>query len=289
MVSKTKIKNVILHILEKKGFHVTWQDTGNGYFIFDFGENSVTHFKLKECKGWKFGLWIRYISQKSIDEYKEKYSDTKDESKAGYHIEIFGQYINYIDKFKPSYSPISYSLEGFTKLEDPGNDDDDYGLLWTLLWKFISDISCIKNSPIFARAKFYDACDSMYKKENLITWFIHDWIYYHIEEPWRNFKEITLNKLICKYLTFHINLFHHRKVKVNYTFSKNVWPHFELNIRFKDNVSDDTMYKLYCRYFGATEKRRSSSIGFDKQIRVEHYESLDAKRSFYYPIKKEDD
>ena len=29
----------------------------DGYFIFGFGTNSVVHFHIKECPGWKFGIW----------------------------------------------------------------------------------------------------------------------------------------------------------------------------------------------------------------------------------------
>ena len=29
----------------------------DGYFIFGSGTNSVIHFHVKECPGWKFGIW----------------------------------------------------------------------------------------------------------------------------------------------------------------------------------------------------------------------------------------
>lgn len=29
----------------------------DGYFLFGFGTNSVIHFHIKECPGWKFGIW----------------------------------------------------------------------------------------------------------------------------------------------------------------------------------------------------------------------------------------
>lgn len=67
----------------------------DGYFIFGSGTNSVVHFYIKECPGWKFGIWW--------DTYKEE-----DEIKiVG---DFFAQYERTIDKFKPSASAISYKI-----------------------------------------------------------------------------------------------------------------------------------------------------------------------------------
>ena len=30
----------------------------NGYYLWDFGEDSVSHIEFKEIKSWKFGIWI---------------------------------------------------------------------------------------------------------------------------------------------------------------------------------------------------------------------------------------
>ena len=57
----------------------------DGYFLFGFGTNSVIHFHIKECPGWKFGIWWG--------------TDNTGE--------FFTQYEECIDKFKPSASMIS--------------------------------------------------------------------------------------------------------------------------------------------------------------------------------------
>jgi hypothetical protein len=89
-LSKTKIKEILFKELEDNGFHVTNVEVGNGYFLFDLGQNSVVHFNIKEIPYWKFGFWIQ-----------------KDDEKKEYTIEFFGEKIDWIDKFKPSRCTIS--------------------------------------------------------------------------------------------------------------------------------------------------------------------------------------
>lgn len=67
----------------------------DGYFIFASGTNSVIHFHIKECPGWKFGIWW------NLPEKKRKKSN---KSITG---TFFAQYEDTIDKFKPSASNIS--------------------------------------------------------------------------------------------------------------------------------------------------------------------------------------
>jgi len=71
----------------------------NGYFIFGTGTNSVIHFHIKECPGWKFGIW-----------WDEPEVDTKI---CGH---FFAQYEENIDKFKPSASIIKndFCIKGLT-------------------------------------------------------------------------------------------------------------------------------------------------------------------------------
>ncbi len=67
----------------------------NGYFIFEFGEDSVIHFKVKEVKGWLFGIWFNR-------EYDGE--EPKDQ--------LFWQYERDIDKFKPSASVFLIEIPG---------------------------------------------------------------------------------------------------------------------------------------------------------------------------------
>lgn len=71
-------------------YDITYLD---GYFVFGTGTNSVVHFKVKEAPGWLFGLWYRV---------KEETYDKK--TRLVLHYELFAQYEQFIDKFKPSAS-----------------------------------------------------------------------------------------------------------------------------------------------------------------------------------------
>ena len=64
------------------------------YFIFGKGTNKVIHFHIKECPGWKFGIW---------------WGDLKETESGGRTFDgtFFTQYELAIDKFKPSYSAIN--------------------------------------------------------------------------------------------------------------------------------------------------------------------------------------
>lgn len=66
----------------------------DGYFLFAYGTNSVVHFHIKELPGWKFGIWFNT---------DEKYKDEV-------YAQIFWQYEDYIDKFKPSASSYVFTI-----------------------------------------------------------------------------------------------------------------------------------------------------------------------------------
>lgn len=94
-----EFKRVNERILEKfrsRGLTIDHYDIGNGYFIFNHGENSVMNFKLKEAPQWKFGVWLT--------KFKER--KPRDERSSGdyINIQIFAQNELWIDKFKPTNS-----------------------------------------------------------------------------------------------------------------------------------------------------------------------------------------
>lgn len=84
-----KIKaQTIFKALSDKGWQIYDIKYLDGYFIFDHGEDSVVHFRIKGCKGWKFAIWW--------------YED--EEQNNALVFDFFGQYEEYTDKFKPSAS-----------------------------------------------------------------------------------------------------------------------------------------------------------------------------------------
>lgn len=81
-------------------FHFEDIEYGDGYFIFSYGTNSVIQFRITECPGWLFGIWWE---GKNTDE------------NIIIEGQLFAQYEETINKFKPSYSEyvenISYDIK----------------------------------------------------------------------------------------------------------------------------------------------------------------------------------
>lgn len=117
--------------------NITGVEYLDGYFIFGHGTNSVVHFHIEETTGWKYGLWWSPISKNTEageedDESTEYYTDRL-------RGELFAQYEEEIDKFKPSASMIS---ETFTiYLPAPASN---------LTWGFAEDIKFIHDEPYLA-------------------------------------------------------------------------------------------------------------------------------------------
>lgn len=107
----------------------------DGYFIFGHGTNSVVHFYIDETPGWKYGIWWSPVA---------KSEDADDEANQEYFTdrlrgELFTQYEEEIDKFKPSASMVA---ETFTLyLSAPASN---------LTWGFAEDIEFIHNEPYLA-------------------------------------------------------------------------------------------------------------------------------------------
>ena len=97
------MRGEILDYIKKIGFTPINIQCGNGYFIFDMGENSVVNFWIKELKGWKFGIWFHTFKP---DENGKKEPD---------RCQFFAQRELFIDKFKPSASNYCEEIKAYDK------------------------------------------------------------------------------------------------------------------------------------------------------------------------------
>ena len=77
----------------------------DGYFIFGSGTNSVVHFHIKECPGWKFAIWWDVPDEDNPEKSRIKGT-------------FFAQYEETIDKFKPSYSEFTDEFECWFDKDD---------------------------------------------------------------------------------------------------------------------------------------------------------------------------
>lgn len=85
-----KLTNQLFEHLKSQNYTIATEDYGSGYFIFDYGPNTVIHFRLKETPGWLYGIWWSFKVNK--------------EGIISIVGEFFAQYEEEIDKFKPSAS-----------------------------------------------------------------------------------------------------------------------------------------------------------------------------------------
>ena len=85
-----KLTNQLFEHLKSQNYTIATEQYGDGYFIFDYGPNTVIHFRLKETPGWLYGVWWSFKVNK--------------EGIVSIVGEFFAQYEEEIDKFKPSAS-----------------------------------------------------------------------------------------------------------------------------------------------------------------------------------------
>ena len=80
MITNREIFDRLVGCAKERGFTIVNPTWSTGYFLYEMGEDSVAHFRVKELRGWRFGMWF------------------------GEDVTLFAQHENNIDKFKPSYS-----------------------------------------------------------------------------------------------------------------------------------------------------------------------------------------
>ena len=152
----------IIAKFEKNGYHIENLIRSGGYFIFDFGGNSVNTFWLKEIPGWRFGIWW------TLDQESEHKNIT---------IEFFTQFERDVDKFKPSRSEFLNSGKFYLdksgwKFKTQSYDifDDFYA------WNIAPMLNFIKLHPYRAWARSSSSDSDKYS----IPWSgFKCWIRYH--------------------------------------------------------------------------------------------------------------
>lgn len=243
----TDIRDYILNKFQEDSIEITDVWTGDNYFLFDLGKDSVTKFRIKGCRRWLFGLWV--IEQ-----------STKD-GPTTYQVELFGQHTDYIDKFKPSCSPISESSTDVKSLSD----------LDDMIYLFGISLNTVKSSPLLARYRYY--FKGYAGGLNPYLWLLDEAWYYRVKAPLRNLLETKFNKVYGKIIVFWWNLRYHKILEATYRETQYFSPKHEIDIRYTPEATNDDMYKLWHKLNG--------SIGYGRCIRVSHYEP-GQNRPFYY-------
>ena len=227
---------------------ITDWSIGNGYYLFDFGENTVCHFRVPGAKKWLFGIWAIPQEDGSI------------------RVDLFGEHEWYIDKFKPTATKLSDSAV----VKDQASLDD---LDWSLV-SIILDIASIAKYPTTARFVHYWNGNGW-----PVAWLWHQWVFYTICLPWRNFLEDRGNKWLGTIYKYWFRFRYGRKARVELidenTENFTAYPRWNLAITYPAGSSEEYILPIYAKV--------SKWKFFGGNGQVYHYEEGD-KRSFFLRV-----
>ena len=112
------MKAAIEDLQKETNFTFTDITYGNGYFVFNFGANTVCHFHIKEIPGFRFALWN--ANNVNLEGFGAEYKNAE--------LILFSQPELTIDKFKPSRSALKEPLSRY--MIKP-NDSDSWVEEWS--------------------------------------------------------------------------------------------------------------------------------------------------------------
>ncbi len=247
MLSNKEIRERVITSFSEYQYTVQDVKIGNSYYLFNLGEESVIHFKIKGCKRWLFGLWIVELSENKV------------------RISLFGEYEDYIDKFKPTQTKLSENVEVDKNISDEELEKKLEYLVWSIIYK---QVEVIYGSNIAGKIKFYYP-----GHENLLKWFFNQWWFYKIEWPFLQKLRYKYNKYIAMVICFILNSIYRKRLNATYNKTDFFFPTYEININYKEGTNDDDIYNVY--------KHINKDTGFDKSIRINHI-PFNEKRSIYF-------
>jgi hypothetical protein len=249
MTKNRHIAEFMLSKMETFGYKPYDISYGNGYFICDYGEDSVVHFRVKGVwKHWKFGMWI--------------FSDylTKEENKDEYpFIQIFAQYDTQIDKFKPSRSDLCVKYNA----SDWDEAKEDNGL-W--FWELENMLDMMKRHPFMCYggfcgeyAGYTDRC------------FLWDFVKYESKEHIQIARKVIMTAIYLPYTKAKIFFAKRNKCVKSielYDFEKENpgWSTsylYEVKIVFDEDSTDEKEIKWLNRWF---KKERYGKYGYYKNV-----------------------
>lgn len=204
-MNKKEIADIIFNYIKDNKFTPYDIEYLDGYFIFNMGENSVVHFKIKGLYGWKFGIWLN------------------DED-----LQFFAQHKDNIDKFKPLRS---YFCEEYL-INNIKNDWHLYNIKYML--------KMIKYHPMISFC--YDLTTDKYCSYNCILEYIKI-KYFNINKKIKEFCSNFFTYIWNKPKMFFINKY--KIVNYAKLFDKNteyfkVSPRYTTHIHF-NKISDDEL------------------------------------------------
>ena len=235
-----KIFCSIEEVIQKR---ITDWNIGNGYYLFDFGENTVCHFRVPGAKKWLFGIWAIPREDGSI------------------RVDLFGEHEWHIDKFKPTATKISDSVI----ISNREAFDD-------LSWELVSSINAIisiSRYPIAAMIVYYwNGIDPV------MRWLWGEWWFYTVVVKWYSFLDNVVNKWLVHACKKWINFRWKRKgihanVVDNWVGDLRISPRWDLQVYYpvvEDKENDPYEYIEH-------KIDKFKSLFFRDSVFVGHYDA----------------
>lgn len=266
-LNKPKIKNLIFKELREFGLEPIDVAVGNGYYLFDFGEDSVIHFKIKGIRKWKFAIWIQ---------------DSDDNTE--YFLWIFGNKRDWIDKFKPSASPIS-SEKLCLPHEYTEENQYDYETPDSAVFDVIDQITRLKKNRIIAEYGLQDS------DEGFFEWLYSEFMWHEVKKPLQHFYENKIIPILYRLILYWIGLYYGKYIVPRKLIDQNesfknctVSPRWRTGVEYKEGVSEDDRFNVWCHL------NDSKAVEFlRKYSNFAQYKDSEDKRGFWYDIKTEED
>lgn len=169
-MTNKEIAEFMLSKINSFGFKPYKVDYGNGYFVFEMGDNSVVHFRLKGVwKHWKFGMWInaKYLDENYRKDTAEEFpkGDGKEYEPDDFKVvQVFCQYDHNINKFKPAASELCVNIN-YQYFEQALNEKDKWNWSFNNLERMLK---MIKKHPLMC----YAGCGYEYYDESFLKEFL---------------------------------------------------------------------------------------------------------------------
>lgn len=276
-LSKTKVKDIILDYLKNEGFTVKTIQALGGYFIFDMGKNSVFHITFKEIPGWKFGMWLQWTDEKKKNELQ---------------VDFFGDKIDWINKFKPTQTPIANRVvvKSYKELED------QFGKIWDLFQHSTDGFD--------SNGEVLEWMRSLRLHRHMTEYFLYD----HSKKSyfkflWDEFTFYTLYKGFCNFYEKHMLPWHvkftafvwkhlfkkHLMVKAIYDTREHYFMHpYDIVLEYREGATNEELWNIYWFIEKKSLLNKWCNL-FRKhvgEVSIRHCE-YGSKRGFYFPEPEE--
>jgi len=224
--NKDYIEN-FLNTLEKEfNIHCTKRRFSDGYFIMDYGEDSVCMFKIKEIPDFIFGIWMS--SNIDLNYYDVSYKESK--------LILFTQPIINIDKFRPNRSSFCLPIIRYIEV----NEDDTQEYKWWLTEvEFM--LKALRKNKI---KSFYKADKSDWKFYDEVSYFKA--LRYYISSYYSYYKDKIIERYY-KYIIIFLVKFRFKRLKNvrAYLYNEKYWsPGLNVAFSVKDNITEKEDNKL---------------------------------------------